>query len=166
MLSYTFPTQQSNHSTLLQHSSNTMALTIGTRTHAMRNKCSHAQPTRRVHTPHAAFMGRAVAASRPVTVLYPSSSGRMQPRARVSRAMVVEANLFSRIFRIVKAYVSNVTSSFEDPEVLLDRVTDEMQEDLIRMRQATAKVMASEKQMSAKYSQVTHMHVRMCICYY
>eukprot|EP00877_Chromochloris_zofingiensis_P011377 jgi/Chrzof1/6493/Cz18g13110.t1 len=67
--------------------------------------------------------------------------------------MVVEANLFSRIFRIVKAYVSNVTSSFEDPEVLLDRVTDEMQEDLIRMRQATAKVMASEKQMSAKYSQ-------------
>jgi hypothetical protein len=28
----------------------------------------------------------------------------------------------------------------ESPEVLLDRVTDEMQEDLLRMRQATAKV--------------------------
>jgi phage shock protein A len=41
---------------------------------------------------------------------------------------------------VVKAYVSNFTEQFEDPEVLLDRVTDEMQEDLIKMRQATAKV--------------------------
>jgi phage shock protein A len=52
----------------------------------------------------------------------------------------VEANLFSRLVRVVKAYVSNVTEQWEDPEVLLDRVTDEMQEDLIKMRQATAKV--------------------------
>jgi phage shock protein A len=42
--------------------------------------------------------------------------------------------------RVVKAYVSNFTEQFEDPEVMLDRVTDEMQEDLIKMRQATAKV--------------------------
>lgn len=39
-----------------------------------------------------------------------------------------------------QAYVSNFTEQFEDPEVMLDRVTDEMQEDLIKMRQATAKV--------------------------
>jgi phage shock protein A len=36
---------------------------------------------------------------------------------------------------------------------MLDRVIDEMNEDLVRMRQATAKVMASERQMTAKYSQ-------------
>jgi hypothetical protein len=32
-------------------------------------------------------------------------------------------------------------------------VTDEMNEDLVKMRQATAKVMASERQMNAKYTQ-------------
>ena len=36
---------------------------------------------------------------------------------------------------------------------MLDRVTEEMTEDLIKMKQATAKVMASERQMAAKYSQ-------------
>ena len=65
----------------------------------------------------------------------------LRPRAAASRGMVsVEANLFSRLVRVVKAYVSNATEQWEDPEVLLDRVTDEMQEDLIKMRQATAKV--------------------------
>lgn len=63
----------------------------------------------------------------------------------------MEANLFSRLVRVVKAYVSNFTEQWEDPEVLLDRVTDEMNEDLIKMRQATAKVMASEKQMATKF---------------
>jgi phage shock protein A len=57
---------------------------------------------------------------------------------------VVEANLFSRLVRVVKAYVTNFTEQFEDPELLLDRVTDEMQEDLIKMRQATAKVRAAQ----------------------
>lgn len=36
---------------------------------------------------------------------------------------------------------------------MLDRLIDEMDEDLVRMRQATAKVMASERQMNAKYAQ-------------
>ncbi|KIY98303.1 Membrane-associated protein [Monoraphidium neglectum] len=74
-------------------------------------------------------------------------------RAARSGAVVVQANLFSRLVRIIKANLDNFTSSFEDPEVMLDRVIDEMNEDLVRMRQATAKVMASERQMTAKYSQ-------------
>jgi phage shock protein A len=65
----------------------------------------------------------------------------------------VEANIFSRVVRIVRSYVNNFTSQYEDPEVLLDRVTEEMQEDLIRMRQTSARVMASEKQMTAKFNQ-------------
>lgn len=60
--------------------------------------------------------------------------------SRAGAAVLVEANLFSRLLRVARAYVSNFTEQFEDPEVMLDRVTDEMQEDLIKMRQATAKV--------------------------
>lgn len=65
----------------------------------------------------------------------------LRPRRAHLRAVPVwQANLFSRLVRIVRAYASSFTERFEDPELLLDRVTDEMGEDLVRMRQATAKV--------------------------
>lgn len=59
-----------------------------------------------------------------------------------SRAVVVyaEANLFSRIGRLVKSVTNNVVTAAEDPEKLLDTVIDEMQGDLIKMRQAAAQV--------------------------
>lgn len=41
-------------------------------------------------------------------------------------------------------------SSAEDPEKILDQVVNEMQEDLIKMRQASAQVLASQKQLEAK----------------
>eukprot|EP00878_Enallax_costatus_P006280 GHUV01006583.1.p1 GENE.GHUV01006583.1~~GHUV01006583.1.p1 ORF type:complete len:322 (+),score=85.69 GHUV01006583.1:531-1496(+) len=94
------------------------------------------------------FLGKPVA--RPIA---PAPTSRRAAPVRASRAsaVAVEANLFSRLARVVRAYVSNFTEQFEDPEVMLDRIQDEMQEDLLKMRQATAKVMASEKQMSTKY---------------
>ncbi|KIZ01776.1 putative membrane-associated protein, chloroplastic Flags: Precursor [Monoraphidium neglectum] len=69
------------------------------------------------------------------------------------RSVVVQANLFSRITRVVKSYAEQIVSSAEDPEKVLDQVVNEMQEDLIKMRQAAAQVMASQKQMEAKYKQ-------------
>lgn len=68
-------------------------------------------------------------------------------------ALQVEANLFSRISRIFKSYANSVVSSAEDPEKILEQAVTEMQEDLIRMRQASAQVMASQKQMENKYKQ-------------
>lgn len=86
-----------------------------------------------------AFLGKQLV--RPVPHLqYHRATITRATRAAVSPAVLVEANLFSRLFRVVRAYVSNFTEQFEDPEVMLDRVTEEMQEDLIKMRQATAKV--------------------------
>lgn len=67
----------------------------------------------------------------------------MRPARAAARVVTVEANLFSRVVRIVQSYVSSFTSQFEDPEVLLDRVTDEMQEDLIKMRQTAGEGGAS-----------------------
>jgi hypothetical protein len=92
-----------------------------------------------------AFLGKPVLPIAPRSSPYaPHSRARATPALRATSAarssVLVEANLFSRLVRVVKAYVSNFTEQFEDPEVMLDRVTDEMQEDLIKMRQATAKV--------------------------
>lgn len=67
------------------------------------------------------------------------------------RAVTVEANLFARIARLTKSTVTNLVNQAEDPEKLLDQVVDEMQEDLIKMRQAAAQVLASQKQLEAKF---------------
>ncbi len=79
--------------------------------------------------------------------------------------MVVEANLFARIVRVFKSYANQIgelvccglrlrvgdshtpthppgiaVSAAEDPEKILETVVTEMQEDLIKMRQASAQV--------------------------
>ena len=41
----------------------------------------------------------------------------------------------------------------EDPEKILDQAVNEMQSDLIKMRQSSAQVLASQKQIEAKYNQ-------------
>ncbi|KAI8466815.1 MAG: PspA/IM30 family-domain-containing protein [Monoraphidium minutum] len=68
-------------------------------------------------------------------------------------SVAVQANLFARLVRVVKSYAEQLVSAAEDPERILDTVVNEMQEDLIKMRQATAQVMASQKQMETKFKQ-------------
>lgn len=62
----------------------------------------------------------------------------------------VQANLFSRLGRVIKAYVDSFVGSFEDPERLLDRVVDEMTQDAQRMRMASAQAIASQRQMKGR----------------
>ncbi|CAK0781978.1 hypothetical protein CVIRNUC_005521 [Coccomyxa viridis] len=62
-------------------------------------------------------------------------------------------NLFSRLFRVARSYANSIVSSVEDPEKMLEQTVNEMQTDLIKMRQASAQVMASQKQIEVKYQQ-------------
>eukprot|EP00891_Asterochloris_glomerata_P003303 jgi/Astpho2/3303/Aster-04654 len=69
--------------------------------------------------------------------------------------MVVEANLFSRFFRVIRSYANSIVGAAEDPEKILDQAVNEMQSDLIKMRQAAAQVVGSQKQLEAKYAQAS-----------
>ncbi|XP_030471778.2 membrane-associated 30 kDa protein, chloroplastic-like isoform X1 [Syzygium oleosum] len=60
-------------------------------------------------------------------------------------------NLFDRFARVVKSYANAVISTFEDPEKILEQTVLEMNDDLIKMRQATAQVIASQKRLENKY---------------
>ncbi|BBN12506.1 phage shock protein A [Marchantia polymorpha subsp. ruderalis] len=66
-------------------------------------------------------------------------------------ALAAQANIFERIVRVVKSYANAVVSAAEDPEKLLDQTVNEMNEDLTKMRQASAQVLASQKQLENKY---------------
>lgn len=72
-------------------------------------------------------------------------------------ALAAEANLFSRIGRIVRSYGNALVSSLEDPEKVLDQSVVDMQSDYAKMRQATAQVIASQKQLEVKYDNATKM---------
>lgn len=64
-------------------------------------------------------------------------------------------NLFERFSRVVKSYANAIVSSFEDPEKILEQAVLEMNDDLTKMRQATAQVLASQKRMENKYKAAT-----------
>ncbi|KAF4387328.1 hypothetical protein F8388_016737 [Cannabis sativa] len=66
-------------------------------------------------------------------------------------ALGSQMNLFSRFARVIKSYANAILSSFEDPEKILDQAVTDMNNDLIKMRQATAQVLASQKQLENKY---------------
>ncbi|MBA0724914.1 hypothetical protein Golax_021557 [Gossypium laxum] len=66
-------------------------------------------------------------------------------------ALGTRMNLFDRFARVVKSYANALLSSFEDPEKILDQAVLEMNDDLVKMRQATAQVLASQKRMENKY---------------
>ncbi|XP_073031854.1 membrane-associated protein VIPP1, chloroplastic-like [Primulina eburnea] len=66
-------------------------------------------------------------------------------------ALGTQMNLFDRIARVVKSYANAIISTFEDPEKILEQAVLEMNDDLIKMRQATAQVLASQKQLENRY---------------
>jgi len=70
-----------------------------------------------------------------------------------SGSLGLQMNLFSRIGRVVKSYTNGIVSAAEDPEKILDQAVTDMQADLVKMRQATAQVIASQKQLENKYNQ-------------
>ncbi|KAI4334622.1 hypothetical protein L6164_019287 [Bauhinia variegata] len=66
-------------------------------------------------------------------------------------ALGASMNLFDRFARVVKSYANAIVSSFEDPEKILEQSVLEMNDDLTKMRQATAQVLASQKRLENKY---------------
>lgn len=62
-------------------------------------------------------------------------------------------NLFDRFTRVVKSNVNNVIQSMEDPEKVLDQAVDEMQSDLIKVRQSYAEVLATQRRISSQKDQ-------------
>ncbi|ONK78388.1 uncharacterized protein A4U43_C02F18260 [Asparagus officinalis] len=66
-------------------------------------------------------------------------------------ALGARMNLFDRLARVVKSYANAILSSVEDPEKILDQAVLEMNDDLTKMRQATAQVLASQKRLENKY---------------
>ncbi|GAV76795.1 PspA_IM30 domain-containing protein [Cephalotus follicularis] len=96
------------------------------------------------------FFGNGVGALK-VTELRLAYSNRLRCNGHGGGGVGAGMNLFSRFARVIKSYANAILSSFEDPEKILDQAVLEMNDDLAKMRQATAQVLASQKQLENKY---------------
>jgi phage shock protein A len=60
--------------------------------------------------------------------------------------------LFDRLSRVVRANLNDMVSKAEDPEKLLDQTVIDMQEDLVQLRQAVARAIATQKRTEQQYN--------------
>jgi len=85
-----------------------------------------------------------IARSRPVVV--------HQPTQRCRIALHAD-NIFGRFMRVTKANVKRVLGRWEDPERMLDQAVEEMQSDLIKVRQSYAEVLATQRRLASQKNQ-------------
>jgi phage shock protein A len=60
--------------------------------------------------------------------------------------------IFERIGRVIKANVNDIIDKAEDPEKVLEQSVIEMKDDLVKMRQAVAQAIASQKRTEQQYN--------------
>jgi len=77
----------------------------------------------------------------------------LHQRARGGRTVLHSDNIFERFTRVAKANVKKVLSNFEDPETMLDQAVEEMQSDLIKVRQSYAEVLATKRRLETQKEQ-------------
>ncbi|PRQ30761.1 hypothetical protein RchiOBHm_Chr5g0028111 [Rosa chinensis] len=96
------------------------------------------------------FYNGGVGAIKLETIKVAPSNKQNQFRQR-GTAFVARMNLIDRFAMVIKSYANAIMSSFEDPEKILEQAVFEMNDDLMKMRQATAHVLASQKRLENKY---------------
>ena len=86
----------------------------------------------------AALLVAATQAFAPRTARLPSTT-----RARPTTAL--QMNFFDRFKRVAEANINNVLGKLEDPEKVLNQAVEDLQKDLVTIRQSYAEVMATQK---------------------
>jgi len=66
----------------------------------------------------------------------------------------LQANLFDRFVRVSKANANNILQRFEDPEKVMAQALEDMQSDLVRVRQTYAEVTAAQRRLASNKRQL------------
>mmetsp|Transcript_26922 Transcript_26922/g.44362 ORF Transcript_26922/g.44362 Transcript_26922/m.44362 type:complete len:319 (+) Transcript_26922:154-1110(+) len=93
-----------------------------------------------------------LASSEAFAPIHHSSSARLtvpsETFADSASATALHANLFDRFARVTKANLNNVLQRFEDPEKVMTQALEDMQNDLVRVRQTYSEVTATQRRMA------------------
>jgi len=84
----------------------------------------------------------------------PSASSSFIPRNTISSpstpaysTTALSMNLFDRFSRVAKSNLNNVLKSLEDPEKIMNQAVEDMQADLVKVRQSYAEITATQRRL-------------------
>jgi len=66
-------------------------------------------------------------------------------------------NLFDRFARVAKSNLNNIANKLEDPEKIMEQAVEEMQNDLVKVRQSYAEVTATQRRLMKQKEQCEAM---------
>lgn len=75
------------------------------------------------------------------------------PRSTSVRSSALHMNMFDRFSRVAKANINNVLKNMEDPEKILNQAVEDMQADLVKVRQSYAEVTATQRRLMKQKEQ-------------
>ena len=88
-----------------------------------------------------------------VLLLVSSTCAFVPPYAVKSSRLTLQMNIFDRFVRVVSSNVNSVLKGLEDPEKVLEQAVNDMQNDLVKIRQSYAEISASLKRLQKQKEQ-------------
>lgn len=68
-------------------------------------------------------------------------------RSSSSSSSALSMNLFDRAARVAKSNINNVLKTLEDPEKIMNQAVEDMQNDLVKVRQSYAEITATQRRL-------------------
>jgi len=69
------------------------------------------------------------------------------PDLTTTSNVVLKINLFDRFARVAKSNLNDLAGKLEDPEKIMEQAIEEMQNDLVKIRQSYAEVTATQRRL-------------------
>ena len=82
--------------------------------------------------------------------------GVLKPAPRLRRCQL-HMSMFDRFKRVAEANINNVLGKMEDPEKVLNQAVEDLQKDLVTIRQSYAEVMATQKRQQRQKDQADQL---------
>ena len=79
------------------------------------------------------------------SVAFAPKTARLPSTTRARPTTALQMNFFDRFKRVAEANINNVLGKLEDPEKVLNQAVEDLQKDLVTIRQSYAEVMATQK---------------------
>lgn len=78
-------------------------------------------------------------------------------RSSSSSTTALQMNLFDRFSRVAKSNLNNILQNLEDPEKIMSQALEDMQNDLVKVRQSYAEVTATQRRLLKQKEQCDSM---------
>lgn len=74
-----------------------------------------------------------------------------------SRGTALQMNIFDRFSRVAKSNLNNILKNLEDPEKIMSQALEDMQNDLVKIRQSYAEITATQRRLLKQKEQCDSM---------